>query len=132
MKFPVWCLAVILTGLMSLSVLASSQQTYPFDTAIKSDRFTSLIKDIRCVVCQNQNIADSNAPLANDLRQKVYEMMQEDKTDADIKDYLAKRYGDFILLEPRVNPSTLLLWGFPFAGVLIVFFLLNRRSRQVQ
>ncbi len=82
-------------------------------TPAEETRYISLTKEIRCVVCQNQNIADSDAPLANDLRKKIYAMAEENKSDADIKDYLVARYGEFILLKPRFNKTTLILWLFP-------------------
>ncbi len=92
-------------------------------------RFQLLTKEIRCVVCQNQNIADSNAPLANDLREKVYQLVNEKKSNEEIKDYLVKRYGEFILLQPRFNKLTFLLWGFPFIGLTCVFFFFLRYIR---
>ena len=97
----------------------NSKDTYLFTTAHDSKRFQSLTKEIRCVVCQNQNIADSNAPLANDLRQKVYQMVKDQQTDKEIKEYLVKRYGEFILLEPRWNHLTWFLWLFPFLGMTL-------------
>jgi cytochrome c-type biogenesis protein CcmH len=97
---------------------------YPFQRVVDADRFQSLIKEIRCVVCQNQTIADSNAPLANDLREKVYHLVRDDKSNEDIKDYLVKRYGEFILLQPRFNKLTLLLWTFPFLGLAIALLML--------
>ncbi len=89
-------------------------------------RFAALTNEIRCVVCQNQNIADSRAPLANDLRAKVFQMVNTGKTDDEIKDYLVKRYGEFILLRPRFNALTVGLWLFPFAGLAIIFLLIYR------
>lgn len=99
-------------------------------------RFQSLTKEIRCVVCQNQTIADSNAPLANDLREKVYNMIIEKKSNEEIKDYLVKRYGEFILLQPRFNKLTFLLWTFPFIGISFVllfclFFAQSRKLKQI-
>ena len=87
-------------------------------TNADKERYTALTKEIRCVVCQNQNIADSNAPLANDLRKKVYMMVDENKSDNDIKDYLVARYGEFILLKPRFNKLTFILWLFPLICVI--------------
>jgi cytochrome c-type biogenesis protein CcmH len=80
-----------------------------------------LINETRCVVCQNQTIADSNAPLANDLRGKIYQMVLEKKSDAEIQTYLVDRYGEFILFRPRFNKSTILLWVFPFVAVACAF-----------
>ncbi len=93
-------------------------------------RFQALIKEIRCVVCQNQNIADSNAPLANDLREKIYKMVIAKRSNEEIKNYLVKRYGEFILLQPRLNKFTFLLWTFPFMGLVCIlpFLLCFRRN----
>lgn len=104
----------------------ASRDAYPFTRIAEAKRFYALIKEIRCVVCQNQTIADSNAPLANDLREKVYKMVIEKKSTADIKDYLVKRYGEFILLQPRLNKLTFLLWAFPFIGLACIFPLILR------
>lgn len=97
---------------------------YQFTSLADSQRFHALTSEIRCVVCQNQNIADSGAPLANDLRAKVYEMVQQQKSDEEIKEYMVKRYGEFILLQPRFSQLTVALWLFPFAGLLTVFLAL--------
>src|SRR5690242_15768987 len=99
-----------------------SMDTYPFTSTTDASRFQSLTKEIRCVVCQNQNIADSNAPLANDLRNKIYQLTLENQPNEAIKKYLSKRYGDYILLEPRINRATILLWAFP--GICLIFIFL--------
>jgi len=104
---------------------AMTQDTYPFTSTADADRFTALTKEIRCVVCQNQNIADSHAPLANDLRYKVYQMVLANKADAEIKQYLVKRYGDFILLKPPFHLSTALLWLFPLLGLFGLLFIVK-------
>lgn len=92
---------------------------YPFTRQADAERFYALTQTIRCVVCQNQNINDSNAPLANDLRAKVYAMVLEKQSDAAIQKYLVQRYGDFILLQPRFNPITAALWLIPFLSLLL-------------
>ncbi len=89
-------------------------------------RARELSAQLRCMVCQNQSIDDSDAPLARDLRVIVRQHLQQGESDAQIKDYLVARYGDFILLKPPVKTETLLLWASPFAvlilGALAVFF----------
>ncbi|MDX1497017.1 MAG: cytochrome c-type biogenesis protein [Salinisphaeraceae bacterium] len=82
-------------------------------------RYIALIAELRCLVCQNQNIADSNAPLAQDLREQVRNMILSGKSDTEIKAYLVERYGDFVLYRPPVKPSTWLLWGSPFLLLLL-------------
>ncbi len=99
---------------------------YPFTSTEDAHRFQTLTESIRCVVCQNQTIADSYAPLANDLRDKVYQMVLARKSNEEIQQYLVKRYGDFILLEPRLSKATLLLWSFPLIGLVILILLLRR------
>lgn len=99
-------------------IFAKTSSLYPFKGEEDSYRFQLLTKEIRCVVCQNQTISDSNAPLANDLRDKVYRMILEKKSDDEIKNYLVKRYGEFILFKPRFNSSTFILWLFPLTSLI--------------
>lgn len=111
--------------LFSTTAFADEFDLYSFSTPQDASRYQTLVKEIRCVVCQGQNIADSNAPLATDLRNKVYLMVKEQKSDEQIKDYLVKRYGEFILYKPIMNKLTFVLWGFPFAAVTVLFALLG-------
>lgn len=80
------------------------------------------------MVCQNQNLASSTASIAIDLKHKIYAMIQEKKSDAEIQDYLVRRYGEFILLKPRWKPLTALLWLFPAVGLILLGALLFRRN----
>lgn len=117
--------------LLQTTSLANAQETYSFNSPADSARFQALTQSIRCVVCQNQNIADSSAPLANDLREKVYRMVLAQQSDTEIQTYLVKRYGEFILLKPRFSSLTIILWLFPLlglAGVFIFFLHLRRRG----
>jgi cytochrome c-type biogenesis protein CcmH len=90
------------------------------ETVDEATRFLSFTKEVRCIVCQNQNLAESTAPLAKDLRDKIHKMILEKKSDEEIKNYLVKRYGEFILLRPRLNKLTYLLWTFPLLGCFFV------------
>jgi len=101
-----------------------AQDIYPFASNQDAKHFTALTQEVRCVVCQNQTIADSNAPLALDLRKKIHAMLLANKTDAEIKSYLVERYGEFILFQPAFNKLTLILWLFPFLaiGIIILYF----------
>ena len=94
-------------------------------------RYHSLIAELRCVVCQNRSIAESDAPLAADLRDVVQRRIQAGQTNAEIKHYLVVRYGDWILYDPPIQTSTVLLWGGPFMllaiGSLIVVTTMRRR-----
>ncbi|MCA3561470.1 MAG: cytochrome c-type biogenesis protein CcmH [Aestuariivirga sp.] len=86
---------------------------------------------LRCLVCQNQSIDDSEAPLAKDLRTLVREQLSAGKTDAQVLDFVVERYGQFVLLKPRFEPETLILWGTPFAVLLIAgtaLFLRRKRA----
>lgn len=89
--------------LIFLGSPAWANSTYPLDSAQKEAQFNHLLKDLRCLVCQNQDLADSNAELAKDLRAQVYQMVKEGKSDSEISDYLTARYGDFILFNPRLR-----------------------------
>ncbi len=112
---------------------ASSQDTYAFASKTDSDRFAAFIQEVRCVVCQNQTIADSNAPLANDLREKIYRMMLGKKSNEEIKSFLVTRYGEFILLKPRFSKLTVFLWLFPFLSltfILMFFFSFGIKNRK--
>lgn len=100
--------------------------TYHFSSPQDAQRFSTLTKEVRCVVCQFQNIAESNAPLAAGLREKIYQLIQAKKSDDDIKAFLVKRYGEVILLRPRFNPATMLLWLFPLLALLVFAFILRR------
>jgi len=99
---------------------------YPLDSAKKNAQFSYLLKNLRCLVCQNQDLADSNAELAKDLRQRVYELVKEGKSDSEIGDYLTSRYGDFILFKPPVKAATLLLWFGPLLFLLSGFIIFWR------
>lgn len=92
-------------------------------------RVMTLAEELRCLVCQNQTIADSNAPLAVDLREQVRERMRQGASDAEIIDYMVQRYGDFVRYRPPVNVATLLLWFGPVVLLLAGFFVLLRRLR---
>jgi cytochrome c-type biogenesis protein CcmH len=102
------------------------------DPALEA-RMMAISSELRCLVCQNQTIADSHAELAVDLRAQVREMLQAGKTDQQITEYMTARYGDFVLYRPPFKPATALLWIGPAAMVLIglgaLFVVLRRRSR---
>jgi cytochrome c-type biogenesis protein CcmH len=117
-------------SLFFMAATAAAQA--PKDAALEA-RLRTLSEELRCLVCQNQTLADSTAPLAEDLRREVRELAQQGKTDAEIKQYLVARYGDFVLYKPPVKPTTWILWFGPFAfllgGGLIWFVVLRRRRR---
>ena len=96
----------------------------------QAERYRTLTAELRCLVCQNQNIADSNADLAKDLRVKTYELIMAGQSDADIIDFMVSRYGDFVLYRPPLKASTVVLWLAPFLVVLISLGLLVRFIRR--
>lgn len=97
-------------------------------------RYRALTSELRCLVCQNESIADSHADLAKDLRNQVRAMMEQGKTDQEIMDYLTARYGDFVLFRPPLKPATAALWFGPFVlmalgGGLLMGYVVRRRKR---
>ena len=97
---------------------------------VAEKRLQALSEELRCLVCQNQTIADSNAELAQDLRTEVRSMIKDGKSDKEIVDFMVTRYGDFVLYRPPVKGITLLLWGGPVALLLLGLFFLQRYLRQ--
>jgi cytochrome c-type biogenesis protein CcmH len=105
----------------------------PFRDAAEEARFRALAAELRCVMCQNQSLADSDAPIAHDLRNEVLELMQSGKSDDEIKAFLTERYTDFVLYRPAMRGSTLWIWIAPplvlVAGAISLFFVLRSRRR---
>ncbi|NQZ21005.1 MAG: cytochrome c-type biogenesis protein CcmH [Colwellia sp.] len=110
---------------------ASPVDTYVFQDKVTEIRFNALNKELRCPKCQNQNLADSNSPIAADLRREVYELLQQGKADIEIVDFMVARYGEFVLYRPRVSSLTYILWygpaGLLFVGVIVVVVILRRK-----
>ena len=126
-----WLIAPVV--LLALgNTLFAAEKVVRFDTPVQEQRYKRLIDRLRCLVCQNQNIADSNADLAIDLRRIVQHKIRNGETDRQILDYLVNRYGDFVLYKPRLKPSTWLLWFGPFIllalGVILLFRAIKRRQ----
>jgi cytochrome c-type biogenesis protein CcmH len=103
-----------------------------FDNAEQRARYKTLIAELRCLVCQNQNIADSEADLAQDLRREVQRMVLEGKSNEEVIDFMVSRYGDFVLYRPPLKAKTILLWGAPLVLAIggVVFLLLQLRARR--
>lgn len=104
----------------------------PFPDAAEQARYEALIHVFRCLVCQNETIADSDADLAADLRRQVHDMVASGKSDADIRAYLVDRYGNFVLYKPPVETNTWILWSGPFllllVGLAVVITVVRRRA----
>ncbi|HKU08780.1 MAG TPA: cytochrome c-type biogenesis protein [Bradyrhizobium sp.] len=128
--------AAIILALVAVMMAASPARAVQPDEVmadpIKEARARELSKELRCMVCQNQSIDDSDAPLARDLRLLVRERINGGDTDAQVIDFLVARYGEFVLLKPRVNPHTALLWLLPplalMGGGLALWAYSRRRS----
>jgi cytochrome c-type biogenesis protein CcmH len=109
---------------------AAMLDKFEFTDESQEQRYKDLIEEIRCLVCQNQSLLDSDAELAQDLRVEVFELVQSGQDDDQIVDFLVERYGDFVLYKPPVKPSTYLLWYGPFVLLAIAALLLLRSVRR--
>lgn len=124
---------LVLAGFLLLAVTAGAVDTgQRFDDPAEQARYERLIRDLRCLVCRSESIADSNATLAADLRREVESLMREGKSDAEVHAFMTERYGDFVLLRPPVTPRTWLLWAAPAlfvaAGLAVVIVVVRRRA----
>jgi len=132
MKF----LKIILSLVLLLSVYSvhAKVESREFANPQMEADYNTLILELRCLVCQNQSLSDSNAELAQDMRAKVYKMLNEGKTKTEIADFMVARYGDFVLYRPPVKSSTFLLWFGPLiffvVAAFIVFSYIRRQSTE--
>jgi cytochrome c-type biogenesis protein CcmH len=112
-----------------------AQEPPRFDDPAQEARYKHLTTELRCTVCQNQNLADSDAPLAQDLREEIYSMMLAGRSDEEIKTFMVERYGDFVLYRPPVQGNTLALWAIPgvllFGGAVALIFIVRSRNRKL-
>ena len=124
----------LISGLMLATwviVAQASIYAFDFDDPAKEARFKRLSEELRCLVCQNQTLADSNAGLALDLRKELYKMVNENASDDEIKNFMVSRYGDFVLYKPPVKTTTYLLWFGPFVLAIFGLVILIRMIRNV-
>ena len=123
---------VTVTHFFAVVLMAFSIGVRAQDPALER-RVSDLAHELRCLVCQNQSLAESNAPLAQDLRDEMREQMAAGKSDQQVVDFMVQRYGDFVLYRPPFKASTFLLWAGPFLFLLLGLFFLIRlvRSRRV-
>lgn len=126
MTFRIICFNLLLF-FTSLSVAEIAG--FPFETETEEQRFRELSAELRCLVCQNQSLADSNAGLAQDLRTELYEQVLSGNSNKEIINFMTERYGDFILYKPRFATQTLLLWLTPILLFMIAIFFLVRFSK---
>ena len=120
----------VLTLLLIQVAFAESIEAKDFETLNQENRYTVLIDNIRCPVCQGQSIGGSNSDLASDLREKVREMIVNNKSDKDIYLFMVERYGDFVVFKPPINFKTYLLWFAPFLFLVLCFIYLFRLTRK--
>ena len=128
----VLCLMVL--PLLTLTLNAAVIDNYQFESKDQQTRFLQLTNELRCPQCQNQSIADSNAPISEDLRREVYRLINEGEDDKGIIDFMLARYGEFVLYKPQLKAETLLLWFGPLLLLLlalIVLAVLLKRHRSV-
>jgi cytochrome c-type biogenesis protein CcmH len=107
-------------------------ESYEFESAQVEADYNKLIDELRCLVCQNQNLSGSDADLAKDLRRETYDMLSAGKSPDQVVEFMVARYGDFVLYRPQFQSNTYLLWLGPFLLLLVVLFFLVRRLRGVQ
>jgi cytochrome c-type biogenesis protein CcmH len=115
---------------MLTPVFAGPVITYQFESEEQEALFNKLSDELRCLVCQNQSIADSNADLAKDLREEIYGMLKEGKSEQEIVDFMVARYGDFVLYNPPMKPVTWILWFGPAFALLAGFVFVVRIMKQ--
>ncbi|MGV6851994.1 MAG: cytochrome c-type biogenesis protein [bacterium] len=127
---------IIVLVFLCLSFNVQAIEPREFATQEQREIYLKLTEELRCLVCQNQNIADSEADLAGDLRQEVYEMVIEGQNKKQIKDFLVARYGDFVLYRPPLQENTIALWFLPAAVAIIAIIsaiiVLSRRKESEQ
>ncbi len=114
--------SLLIACLLSVASYAAID-VYDFDSVQQEAQYRGLIEELRCPKCQNQNLAGSDAPIAQDLKQKTYDMIKDGRSDSEIRAYMQDRYGDFISYKPPVRPSTWILWFFP--PLLLILLLIG-------
>lgn len=129
-------LAAVALGLSLAGTAHAAIDTYEFADDAERARFRELTQELRCPKCQNQDIADSNAPIATDLRREIYRMLGEGKSNQQIIDFMVDRYGDFVRYKPALTGKTAVLWFGPLAllvgGVVLIGVIVGRRRRVPQ
>ncbi|MFK7889464.1 MAG: cytochrome c-type biogenesis protein CcmH [Granulosicoccus sp.] len=132
MSRSVWARVLGMAFLLAFSVAQAVEVVGDFDNPEQTVLYNDLLKEYRCLKCQNQNLSDSNASLAGDLRREIRDQVLAGKGKQDIDEYLVARYGEFVLYRPRFNSKTLVLWLGPFVLLLIgltsLFIMIRKRS----
>jgi cytochrome c-type biogenesis protein CcmH len=127
-------LLIMIVVLFTTMPTFAADDFYHFDNSVEQQRFEALIAQLRCLVCQNQTLAESNAPLAEDLRKQIYLKITHGVSDIEIIDYLVTRYGNFILYNPPLNNQTMALWFAPalllIAGIAFLIYYLRKHREK--
>jgi cytochrome c-type biogenesis protein CcmH len=120
----------VFTLLIVLSAYSVSavEDKFSFDTPAQRESFLKLTAELRCPMCQNQNIADSDAMIAHDMRRKVYALLKQGKTEQEVIDFMKSRYGDFVHYQPPITAATLWLWAGPVLFIFIALIVVIRRK----
>lgn len=126
----------LLLALLTCSGVAAKDAPLLAEDPVVEQRLIAISEELRCLVCQNESLAGSRADLAMDLRRELRALIKQGKTDAEIKEFMVSRYGDFVLYRPPVKPTTWLLWAGPFglmaAGLAGLFVYLRRRNTAIE
>lgn len=130
---PVALCACLLILIVVATGARAVDENGQLENPVLQSRYESLTKDLRCLVCQNESVADSSAFLAKDLRRQVQEMLVAGKSDQQILDFMTARYGEFVRYNPPLEPKTMLLWGAPFIllliGIVTIYRIMRRRTQ---
>ncbi|MCL9774966.1 cytochrome c-type biogenesis protein CcmH [Vibrio sp. S4B1] len=120
-------LTVFCLNISSASASSQSVELFEFDSIKQQKDAIALAKTLRCPMCQNQNLIESNSPVAKDIRLRVFELIKQGKTEQEVKDYMVARYGQHVLYQPSLSKQNALLWGAPFIIALILLVLMFYR-----
>jgi len=135
MKRILFALLMCLVASFAFALQPQPAAPNVYRNSAEETRFHALASSLRCVMCQNESLADSQAPIAHDLRREILELMRQGKSDAQIREFLVARYGEFVLYKPRIEPATWLLWFGPLAlfvvGGVTVAFIVHRRAMRL-
>ncbi len=130
-----YTLLLVLLACTSAGTVVAKEASLLAEDPVVEQRLISISEELRCLVCQNESLAGSRADLAMDLRRELRTLIKQGKTDAEIREFMVSRYGDFVLYRPPVKPTTWLLWAAPFglmvAGLVALFMYLRRRNSEV-
>lgn len=125
------CLACIMPLLFGAYQLSAAENIYQFETLKQERLFQTLLEELRCPKCQNQNLMDSNSDISQYMKQRIYEMVVEGKSQSEITEYLRARYGDFISYKPPFNWQTAFLWLAPLLALVLGAYIWWRQMQRI-